>query len=111
MHSKHSLPTVRQDVHAQVQYESAHRQSTQQTQALAMSVLRKELCHHERPEAALVEVRLKPKKQNIFSNNNLSAMGWERSTSVKIAEENSQTEIPRSFTGDRSKMRKNKTKN
>ena len=61
MDSKHSLPTVRQDVHAQVQYESAHRQSTQQTQALAMSVLRKELCHHERPEAALVEVRLKQK--------------------------------------------------
>ena len=98
--------SVRQDVHARLQHASAHRQSAQQTQAVAVSVLRKELCNYQRPEAALVEVHYLPKSKYFLENNldqYVKAMGWGRSTNAKTVDENSQTGILRSCTGDPSK--------
>ena len=96
--------SVRQDVHAGLQHESAHRPRAQQTQAVAVSVLRKELCNYKWPETTLVKVvHLKLHIYN--ANNKFKVMGWERSISVKTVGENSQTGILQFFTGDQIKGR------
>ena len=98
------MSSVWQDVHAGLQHESAHRPRAQQAQAVAVSVLWKELCNYKWPETALVKVvHLKLHIYN--ANNKFKVMGWERSISVKTVGENSQTGILQFFTGDQIKGR------
>ena len=98
------MSSVWQDVHARLQHESAHRPSAQQAQAVAVSVLWKELCNYKWPETTLVKVvHLKLHIYN--ANNKFKVMGWEKSISVKTVGENSQTGILQFFTGDQIKGR------
>ena len=100
----YQMSSVWQDVHARLQHESAHRPSAQQAQAVAVSVLWKELCNYKWPETAFVKVvHLKLHIYN--ANNKFKVTGWERSISVKTVGENSQTGTPQFFTGGQIKGR------